>query len=310
MTNLLRHAWVPLRWLPPTAVGLGLAGALLRQALMVPGHAREDVLRPIHELYLGIRDQLAGTSPAAAMSFGLGRMLADTAFLPTKDTPDVLREQFDQFRLENAYWWLNDLDAALPPHSAAAVASSLSVWEQWVSDHSVNGEIDPKHFDATLIRLLGRQGELWRRLLTGEKAAEALLDARAYRDAATSMFRSVRRLLFRYLWKWLCIVILVVAVAGTAIVLSLVYVPAGTDRVTSVAVSAAGFLGVSWTGIRATLGRVLGKAEHSLWEAEVEAAIGRAATVQPGRKINTSEPPEKDEPEEGPPPAVVAAAPS
>jgi len=45
--------------------------------------------------------------------------------------------------------------------------------------------------------------------------------------------------------------------------------------------SAAGFLGLSWAGVRATLGRAVRQAEHAMWDAEVVAAIGKAATIIP-----------------------------
>jgi hypothetical protein len=59
------------------------------------------------------------------------------------------------------------------------------------------------------------------------------------------------------------------------------YAPAGTDRLTAVLVSVVGFLSVSWAGVRATLGRALLTAETAIWEAEVIAAIGKAATITP-----------------------------
>jgi hypothetical protein len=50
--------------------------------------------------------------------------------------------------------------------------------------------------------------------------------------------------------------------------------------------SIASSLGISWVGARATFGRALGQAESALWQKEVAAAGGRAATLTPinGRK--------------------------
>jgi hypothetical protein len=62
---------------------------------------------------------------------------------------------------------------------------------------------------------------------------------------------------------------------------ALTYAPGGTSRVATVVVSAAGFLGISWLSVRATLGRALRQAESALWEAEVTAAITKAATIMP-----------------------------
>ena len=65
--------------------------------------------------------------------------------------------------------------------------------------------------------------------------------------------------------------------------------PAGTARLTAVLFSAAGFLGVSWAGVRATLGRALQQAESALWKAEVLSAIGKAATIIPKKALSVLE---------------------
>jgi NAD/NADP transhydrogenase alpha subunit len=67
---------------------------------------------------------------------------------------------------------------------------------------------------------------------------------------------------------------------------AITYAPAGTDRVSAALFSAAGFLGLSWAGVGATLGRALRQAESAMWKAEVVSAIGKAATITRGnRKI-------------------------
>ena len=44
---------------------------------------------------------------------------------------------------------------------------------------------------------------MWRRLLTGQQAADRqLLDGRAYVGAAARLLANGRRLVFHYLWKW------------------------------------------------------------------------------------------------------------
>jgi hypothetical protein len=285
----------------PTAEGV-------QAALRVVGHRRDDVRKAIHDLYLDVRDRLAGSNPAAAVSLGLGRMLADTTLLPTSGKPEVLGERFDKYRLANAFDWLDDLDAVLPTHSASAVRASLRTWEKWVSDRRhPDGTVDPAKINPGTIRALRRQGDMWRRLLTGEQAADQLLDGRAYVGAAASLLANGRRLAFRYLWKWLWAILLAVAAVGASIWAALTYAPAGTARVTAVLVSAAGFLGVSWAGIRATLGRALQQAENAMWQAEVVAAIGRAATITPIEKQGQPGPPEDDKPAETDEPGPVAA---
>jgi hypothetical protein len=255
------------------------------------GHGRDDVRGAVLGLHAGIRDRLAGSSPAAALGYGLGRMLADTVLLPSPGEPQLLGGQFDGYRLASAFAWLDDLDARLPARSAAAVRASLRAWEQWVaSQRRRDGTIDPARVDQRAIQALRRQGELWRRLLTGEQAAGHLLDGRAYAGAAASLLANSRRIAFHYLWKWSWAILLAAGAAAAAIWAAVTYAPAGTDRVAAVLVSAAGFLGVSWAGAKATLGTALRQAETAIWAAEVAAAIGKAATITPEKK-DSPEPP-------------------
>jgi len=264
------------------AVSVRMPRADAVRALIAGGHAMDDVRRAVLALYVDIRDRLAGSNVAAATGFGLGRMLADTALLPTSDKPQLIVEQFDIHRLENGVGWLDDLDSRLPAHAAAAVRTSLKAWQLWVEKlHPAGGTIDPAKIDAKIIRELRRQGDLWRRLLTGEQAADQLLDERAYVSAAAMLLANARRLAFHYLWKWSWAILLAAAAAGAAVWAAVTYAPAGAERTSAVLFSAASFLGISWVGARETFGRALGQAESALWQAEVAAAIGKAATLTP-----------------------------
>jgi hypothetical protein len=71
---------------------------------------------------------------------------------------------------------------------------------------------------------------------------------------------------------------------GAAVWAVLTYAPGGTNRVATVVLSVAGFFGISWLGVRATLGRALRQAENALWDAEVAAAIAKAAAITPNIK--------------------------
>lgn len=291
------------------ALGVTIPGAdSVRAALAVVGHQRDDVRGAVFDLYVQIRDWLAGSDVAAATGFGLGRMLADAALLPTSEEPQILGERFEKHRLANAYAWLDDLDARLPAQSAAAVRASLRAWEHWVSGaRRPDDTIDPAKVDDVAIRALHRQGEMWRRLLTGEQAAEQLLDARAYVGAAASLLANARRIALHYLWKWSWAVLSALTLFAAAIWAAVTYAPAGTTRLTAVLFSAAGFLGVSWAGVRATLGRALRQAESALWKAEVLSAIGRAATIFPKIADDRPESPEEDEPRANDEPQEPAA---
>ena len=94
----------------------------------VPGvadHRRDEVRREVHDLYLDVRDRLAGSDPCAAVGFGIGRMLADTTLLPTTGEPQVLAERFEKYRIASAVDWLTDLDAVLPASASSAVRAAL-----------------------------------------------------------------------------------------------------------------------------------------------------------------------------------------
>ena len=122
--------------------------------------------------------------------------------------------------------------------------------------------------DANAIRALGLQGNTWRRLLTGEQRPDQLLDRQAYIGAAVKLLGAAWRIGLHYLWKRSWPILLAAGAAGgtagTAVWAALTYAPGGTSRVTTVVVSAAGFLVISWLSIRATLGRALRQSESAL----------------------------------------------
>jgi hypothetical protein len=235
-------------------------------------------------LYTDVRRRLAASATLLATAFGLGRMLADTVWLPRSDHPELYLERFDAYRLANAYGWLDDLQKAFPQRAAAAVHASLAAWEYWVQHATKpDGSPDATRFDPSTLRALRRQGELWRRLLAGEKDPIQLLGPPDYVEAGSRLLRRGRQITARFLWRWLPGIVLLIAGAAAAVWAAVTYAPAGTDRLVAVLASLLGTLGVSWKGIGATLGTALKQAESALWSAEVEAAVGQAASVLPAR---------------------------
>ena len=263
--------------------------ASVAEALEVPRHSRDDVRAAVLDLYLKVRDLIAGSDVSAATAFGLGRMLADTTLLPTDKDPQILAERFEGHRLANAFGWLDDLDAKLPARSAATVRATLTEWEQWVArlPRTADGAIRSAALTDATIQALRQQGETWRRLLTGEQRPDQLLDSQAYIGAAISLLGAAWRVGRHYLWRWSWAILLMAGLVAAAIWAPLAYAPTGTSRVAAVVVPAAGFLGISWLGIRATLGRALRQAEGALWEAEVTAAIAKAAATTPKNRKPT-----------------------
>jgi hypothetical protein len=251
------------------------------EALRASGHTRDDVRATILDLYLRVRDLVAGRNDSATLGFRLGRMLADTALLPAAGHPEILEERFEDYRL--AVGWLDDLEASLPERSAAVVRATLKDWKHWIAGlpRSPHDAISPERIDQTVIRALRQQGDVWRRLLTGEQRPEQLLDRQAYIGAATKLLAAAWHIGLHYLWKWSWSILLAAGAVGAAVWAALTYAPGGTNRIAAVVLSAAGFFGISWLGVRATLGRALRQAESALWDAEVAAAIAKAAAITP-----------------------------
>jgi hypothetical protein len=147
------------------------------------------------DLYLKVRDLIAGSDVSAATAFGLGRKLADATLLPNAKEPQILAERFEEHRLANAFGWLDDLDAKLPSRSAATVRATLSDWERWVArlPRTAEGVIDPAALTEAAIWSLRQQGDTWRRLLTGEQWPDQLLDSQAYVGAAINLLGAAWR---------------------------------------------------------------------------------------------------------------------
>ena len=279
------------------ALGSALAGVVLpslepvRGMLERPNHDRDDVRREIEAVFLDIRRLLMGTSSKAATGCDLGRLLADTTWLPRSGTPEIWLERFDTYRLANAYRWLDDLSNVFPPRSVAAVGASLRAWERWLNGlRKEDGTVDPGRFDEHALRTLRLQGELWQRLLSGEKDPIQLLGPDDYVNAAEELIRRGRQISGRWLRRLWPVVAVFVGVVGAVLWAILTYAPAGTERLTAALFTAAGALGVSWKGVGATLGNAVTQAQAALWASEVDVAVGRAASLKPdvaSRKAGT-----------------------
>ena len=242
------------------------------------GGSVETVRRMILKTYKDLRAILATADVHLGTAFDLGRMLADTILLVEAGKADTFTEEFNPFRLNNAYGWLDDLHRMLPGHAADAVSGSLRTWEGWVSEtHGIVPDADREH----LTRALHTQGEMWRRLLSGERLAEDLLTAQSFKDAGARMVSRLRGLAWSFVTSWWFIIIPFLAAVGAVVWVIVRYAPSGATTTAALIATAAGSLGISWRTVAATLGRATAKVEAPLWDAEVRASIVDAATVRP-----------------------------
>lgn len=230
----------------------------------------------ILQTYTRLRVDLGAADPHLGTALDLGRILADTVILPSK--PADYRHEFRKFRLANVYGWLEDLHAYFPTYAADTVKGSLEIWQGWVIQHadSISGE------DHQRVRLaLTRQGEKWRRILSGEILADDLLGAEDYRDAAMFFLDRLRGLIWDFVKRFWPVALPLLLVTAGIVAAIVRWAPGGAASVVAVIAAAAGALGVSWKTVSSTLGKVAANAEQPLWNAEVQESIVMAATLLP-----------------------------
>jgi hypothetical protein len=227
-------------------------------------------------------------------AYGLGRALCDTCRVYSAE--DVQRE-LGSDRVGNLYSWLLDLKTVLPPHAGESVYQSLREWEAWARGPKVEGHpLDWERDKGTVERVLFRQGEIWRAMLSGEKQATDMLVARDYADAAGKLFMDGVALLKRLPWQlWLVIGgALGLAVAG----LILASVIGNVSSVVAALGGLAAALGISWTGLRQTLGTAAASLRKPLWGAALDRAIVVAITRVDDLRGETP-PPDRESPRPG-----------
>jgi hypothetical protein len=205
-------------------------------------------------------------------AYGLGRALADTSQGPR--SLEALRRELAPHRIATLGAWLSDLGSALPPHAAHVAHVSLNAWSTWAAGRDAEA-------DASSWKLLRRQGELWRALLSGEKRATDMLTTTNYLDAARKLLARLRTLVLAFLKRFWLLVLAIVALFAGGVTLILTLDDSGGIAAGAGAIAAS--LGLSWKGIGHGLGGLLDKVERPLWDVELSAAVAEATCLVPGR---------------------------
>jgi hypothetical protein len=205
----------------------------------------------------GLVATLFGADARLAKAYGLGRQLGALGHAGGTEQ-DVRQALF-----VSMVGALDDLSSVLPPHAGRAVANSMRRWS------AASGS------DGTV---LGRQCELWRGLLAGEKRGTELLEPENYLDAADRLAAKLRATATAVLRRlgWLVAVIVLLFGGGVALVVL------DSGRIAAAAAGLSGVLaaiGLTWSGIGGALGRLIGKLEAPLWQAELDGAIADAITL-------------------------------
>jgi hypothetical protein len=257
---------------PPPAVMEAMADVLA--ALDDPDRNPDTTRKAIFSLHCRLLEALTIADFRAGKGYGLGRAMAETALLPASAASDTDAEQSLRYVLGNGRLitirdWLADLKTLLPDHTAYAVSRSLDDWGQWAAKPPVADEW------AAARSAIEVQGRIWRQLLTGEKAAQDILQLSDYHKAAV---RVATRVITRFWWCIVGAAVLIGAVvfAGTY----LHSIPPSVELIGAIAWLAGAF-GITLKGTGALLGVGLKGVEGWVWRLELDGSIAIAATRLP-----------------------------
>ena len=257
---------------PPQVLMEAMSDALA--VLTDPHRSRDGALQAIFTLHCRLLEALTVSDVLLGKAYGLGRAVAETAFLPAnaltdEDRAAQFRAMFEAGRLITIKDWLADLKTLLPGHTAYAVSRSLHDWQLWVA-------AAPDTTDWAAARSAVRvQGRLWRELLTGEKAARDILSLSDYLAAAR---RGTMELIWRFWWV---IAVAAILTGGVIYAGSSLHGLPDLVRVVGSIAWLAGAAAVFAKGATAVLGQGLTHAEGWLWQTELDGSVALAATCLP-----------------------------
>lgn len=237
----------------------------------------------IFKLHVELLTTLTATHFKLGKSYGLGRALADTTRLP--EDLKSLHKQLDPHRIATLRAWISDLTSLLPPHAGHSVNDSLNEWVAWAKTQANTGPLETKNK-----RLLRRQGERWRALLSGEKRGADNLEFGEYVDAGAQAFSQTGKLAWQFAKRFLPeIGAVLVLVAGS---LALVLTNPDAGEAAAGALGLLASIGITWKGVGATLGKAVAQAERPIWEAALDVEIVKAMSLLPtDPRVQTYTPP-------------------
>lgn len=233
----------------------------------------DTTLDAIFALHCRLLEALTVADFRLGKAYGLGRALAETALVPSAADRDDLAQVFGGVlsagRVATMKDWLVELKTMLPDHAAYAVAAGLTDWQRWVATPPAGADWQGAQLEMRV------QGQLWRGLITGEKAAADLLNLSGYLAAARQI---AKRAIIAARWA---ILLAVLGVAGVIIIV--VTLPSVSPTARLVA-------GLAWVGATlaaalkasgALLASAVKGAEGWLWQTELDESVATAATRMP-----------------------------
>jgi hypothetical protein len=241
-------------------------------------HRPQDMRECLRGIHLKMLDKLTAADFRLGKAYRLGRALADAC---EADGKESLERHFEPGHVEHVRELLADIDSVLPAHTSKAVRESLLKWRDWVATPTLGkAEFDWERDRGEVRTALRRQGQRWRSLLSGEKAARDMLSDKDYLDAIRTAAARARGTVGRVLLAMWPLVLLIVGLVGVGI-----YALAQSDTAMSQIIAIGGFaasLGISWKGIGGALAKATTQLEEPLWGAALNVVIATAVTCLPG----------------------------
>lgn len=234
---------------------------------------RDATLTALFTLHCRLLEALTVADFRLGKAYGLGRALAETTLVPAAAAADDLAGAFGELlaagRVTTIKDWLVELKTMLPDHAAYAVSSGLTDWQQWVTDASAGTDWRSAQLEMRV------QGQLWRGLITGEKAAADMLNLSGYLDAARQI---AKRAIIAARWP---ILIAVLATAGVIVTVLALHSVSPTARLVTGLAWVGATLAAAFKASGALLGSAVKGAEGWLWQTELDESVATVATRLP-----------------------------
>lgn len=264
---------------PITENGLASPSTAAARVALSRARPTDEIFRAaVFDLHVSLLTSLTAANFKLGKAYGLGRALADTTRSPLNLT--AVKRELGRHRVATLQAWLLDLTTAFPPHAARSVNDSLGAWRDWAEDEKprTNSGED----ESRLLRLLRRQGERWRGLLSAEREPTDLLELQDYVLAGSDMLLRLGSLSWRFVARFSALLAFAAALFAGGIVIILTdsnaaHIAAGVGGLVASA-------GLTWKGAGTSLGKAMGRIERPLWESALDNQIAVALTMLPGTK--------------------------
>jgi hypothetical protein len=247
------------------------AGTELEELERCLDTAEEDARRrSAREVDAKVLAALSAADFRLGKAYGVGAALMNLASPPAGQRD--LKEHLAGARVAPIVAAIDDLCTALPDHAGHGVRESLREWQKSVEKDS------PVVKEDGIWALLARQGDLWRAVLSGEKAGTDMLEIEDYVDAADRLAKRMRKVAGRLVLRFPVVFGLIVLLFAIGIAVVALY-PDSSAAIVAAAGTILASLGLTWRGIGRSLGGLAGKLEQPLWGAELDTAVTQAITL-------------------------------